>query len=86
MDAPLSDVILPGTDTKVHKTLGLTGVNNKFYAADPDNMFYGADFLDDKEQIKVWYSDDDDLFKAKVSWNAGVKTAFPDQVVLVTKS
>jgi hypothetical protein len=36
----------------------------------------------DAEDIKVWFSDDDDLYKLKVKWNMGVQIAFPDMVVL----
>lgn len=75
------DILLPGTNTKVHKTMGLSG-SHKIYAADPENMFVGADLMNDSEVLKVWFSDDNDVFRLKVEFNLGVQTAFPDMVVL----
>lgn len=86
MNPDSKDVVLPGTDLRVHKTIGLTGVNNKVYIANPENMVIGTDLLNDAEDIKMWFSDDDDLWKAKVEWAEGVQTIFPDEVVVVTKS
>ena len=42
------------------------------------------DMEGDAEDIKLWFSNDDDIFKLKVLWNSGVQIAFPDQVVLGT--
>ena len=86
MNAETREVVIPGTDLKVHKTIGLTGVNDKVYIADPQNMVLGADLLSNMEEVKVWFSDDDDVFKVKVKWNTGVNTIFPDEVVLVSKA
>ena len=72
----------PGTSIAIHKTIGLTGVNDKIYASSWANMVYAADMLDDKEELRFWFSDDDDLHKVKVKWNAGVATYFSDYVVL----
>ena len=72
----------PGTSIAIHKTIGLTGVNDKIYASTWANMVYAADMLDDKEELRFWFSDDDDLHKVKVKWNAGVATYFSDYVVL----
>lgn len=77
------EFVFPGTDVRVVSTAGLTGTL-KLYASTLDNMFYGCDLEDDKEEFKLWFSDDDDVFKLKVRWNAGVQVAFPDHVVLGT--
>ena len=71
----------PGTTIPVHKTIGLTN-SKKIYASTYKNMFYGCDMMNDKEEVRVWFSDDDDVYKIKLKWNAGVMTAFPDMVVL----
>lgn len=86
MNAETKEVTIPGTDLRVHKTIGLTGVNDKVYIADPENMVLGADLLSDMEEIRWWYSDDDDLHKVKVSWATGVQTIFPDEIVVVSKA
>lgn len=80
------DVTFPGTNVKIHKTYGLSGKNNKIYASAYENMVYGADMLNANEVVKLWWSDDDDLFKAKVLFNAGVQTIYPDMVVVITKN
>lgn len=84
MNNPGNSVVLPGTDVEVVKAIGLMGVNNKIYAGTYDNMFYGADLMNDSEEIKAWFSDDDDVFKVKARWNAGVVTAIPEYVVVIT--
>lgn len=72
----------PGTTIAVHKTIGLTGVDDKIYASTWGNMVYATDMLDDKEELRFWFSDDADLHRVKIKWNAGVATYFSDYVVL----
>lgn len=79
-----NDLIFPGTNIAVHKTLGLTGDNAHIYASTYKNLVYACDMLDDKEEFRLWFSDDADLFRLKVKFNAGVTTYFPDEVVLGT--
>lgn len=80
----LTEMFVPGSDVKVRKTYGLTG-SKYIYASVPENMTYACDMLDAKEEVKVWYSDDDDVVRAKVLFNAGVATLYPDAVVLIEK-
>lgn len=72
----------PGTSIAVHKTFGLTGVDDKIYASTWENMVYATDMMDDKEELRFWFSDDADLHRVKIKWNAGVATYFSDYVVL----
>lgn len=74
-------IIFPGADTKVVKIDGLTG-SGKIVAADPAELYYGCDLENASEEAKVWYSDDDDVFKVKFLWNSGVQYAFGDRIVL----
>lgn len=78
------DIVFPGTNIRVHKTLGLTGDKKHIYASSYKNMVYGADMMNDKEQVRFWYDDNSELFKYSIRWNAGVATYFPDMVVLGT--
>lgn len=80
------DVTVPGTDIQVHRTYGLTGKNNKIYATTYKNIIYGCDILGASEEVKAWYSDDDDVNRIKIRFNAGVNTLFPDCVVVITKN
>lgn len=75
------EMFIPGSNVKVHKTYGLKGTD-KIYASTLSNMVYGCDLLDAKEEIKVWFSDDNDTTRAKVRFNFGVQTLFPDAVVV----
>lgn len=77
----LTEMFIPGASVKVRKTYGLTG-SNKIYATVPTNMVYATDFVNNKEELKGWYSDDDDVYRIKVRFNFGVATLFPDAVVL----
>ena len=77
------EFVLPGTNVKVVSASGLSGVKNMLATYD-DNLYYGTDREGDAEEFKLWFSDDDDVFKCKIQWNSGVQFAFPDQVVLGT--
>ena len=78
-----AEIFFPGSDVKVVKANGLAG-SNKIFATYEDNLYYGCDLENATEDVKVWFSDDDDKFKVKALWNAGVQIAFPDMVVLAT--
>lgn len=75
------EFVFPGTTIPVHKTMGLAGLD-VIYASVWSNLVYATDMLNDAEQIRWWFSDDDDVHKYKVSFSAGVSTRFPDAVVL----
>lgn len=72
---------IPGTDTKVVKTPGLAGDLN-IVGTFARNLVYGCDMQGDAEEVKLWFSDDDDVFKLKLKWNSGVQFAYPEMVVL----
>ena len=38
----------------------------------------------DAEDIDIWFSKDDRVFKLEALWNSGVSYYFPDQIVLGT--
>ena len=82
IEAAPEEFYFPGTNVKVVMTAGLTGVNDAIVGTFAKNLFYGCDMEGDEEDIKVWFSDDDDLYKVKVLWNCGVQIAFPNMVVL----
>lgn len=77
------EVVFPGSDVKVIKTPGLAGTTlPTLVGTFADNLVYGTDMENDNEDIKIWYSDDDDLWKVKLNWATGVAYHFPGQVVL----
>ena len=65
------------------KTKGLAGTKN-IVATFPKNLFYATDMEGDEEDIDLWYSKDDRVFKLEALWNSGVQIAYPDMVVLGT--
>lgn len=82
-DEDVHEFVFPGTNVRVIATEGLAGTNYML-ASTEENMYYGTDREGDVEEFKLWFSDDDDVWKVKVQWNAGVQFAFPDHVVLGT--
>lgn len=81
--AAVQEFILPGTNTKVIAVAGLNG-SNKTVGADPQNLFYGCDMLDDKETVDFWYSKDNREYRLAVQFNAGTQVAYPSEVVVGT--
>ena len=75
------DVYFPGSEVRIHKTAGLKN-SDKLYASCYENMVYGCDLENDQEKIRLWYDDNSELFKYSIHWNSGVKTLFPDMVVV----
>ena len=75
------DIYFPGSEVRIHKTLGLKGAD-EIYASVYENMVYGCDLEGDQEKVRFWYDDKDQTFDYSIMWNAGVKTLFPDMVVL----
>lgn len=83
-DGAWEEMFIPGSNVKVRKTYGLKGTSY-IYASTYENMVYAADLLNAKEELKVWFSDDNDVTRAKVRFNFGVATLFPDAVVLINR-
>lgn len=81
----LTDVILPGTQTRVHLAQGMAGAK-KAFACDPDLLVYGTDMESDAEKFKLWWSDDAQEFRFAANWVSGINYAFSDLCVLGTDS
>ena len=81
IDAYPTEIVFPGTDVKVKKTAGLAGTDYIFAGVSKD-WFYGCDMEGANEEIKVWYSNDQDVVRMKVLFNAGTQIAFPNEVKL----
>lgn len=74
---------LPGSDVIVRKEFGLSG-SLKILGTYAKNLYYGTDMEGDEEEVKVWFSEDDRVWKIAVEWNSGVQIAFPSEVVVGT--
>lgn len=70
-------------DSRV-KIVAVPGLNgtNKVVAGARDNFVYGTDVNGSEATYKLWYSDDADLFRFKVLFNAGTQIKFPSDAVL----
>lgn len=84
-EAAPDEFFFPGTDAKVVKTDGLAGTN-VIYGTFAKNLFYGCDMEGDAEDIKVWWSDDDQVYKVLAKWNMGTQVAFPNLVAKYTRA
>lgn len=70
-------------DSRV-KIVAVPGLNgtNKVVAGARDNFVYATDVDGSEATYKLWYSDDADLFRFKVLFNAGTQIKFPSDAVL----
>ena len=86
-DGDLEEMFIPGSGVKVRKAKGLAEqTDDVIFGTSPKNMIYGTDFMDNKEEVKAWFSDDNDTYRIKVRFNYGANVAFPDLVVGSKKS
>ncbi len=86
-DGDLEEIFIPGSGVKVRKAKGLAEqTDDVIFGTSPKNMIYGTDFMENKEEIKAWFSDDNDTYRIKVRFNYGANVAFPDLVVGSKKS
>lgn len=75
------DILYPGSEVRIHKTLGLIG-SDKIYASVYTNMVYGCDLENDFEKVRAFEDQKNGTWCYDIQWNAGVKTIFPDMVVV----
>lgn len=75
--------LFPGTNVRVVKVLGLAGTK-KIVATYWSNLFYGADLLGEEERFRLWYDEEDEMYRFRALWNSGAQVAFPDEVVVGT--
>ena len=82
-DAAPEEIVFPGADVRVVKTPGLAG-NLNIVGTFADNLVYGTDGENDNEEVDLWWSQDDRVFKYQVKWASGAAYKFPNMVVLGT--
>ena len=73
------EFMLPGTDVRVIKTPGLANTH-VIVGTFADNLVYGTDMENDSEDVDLWWSQDDRLFKYQVKWNSGVAYHFSEHI------
>ena len=87
-EAPVDEVVIPGTNTRVIKVNGLNSstygaVSDVVVAADPMNLVYGYDIEDSDKAFDVWYSRDNDTIRLRATFNIGTQVAFPSEVIVM---
>lgn len=75
--------IIPQTKTRVVGVPGLNGTGLAIGTFEK-NFIFGTDFANDSEIYKLWYSDDNQEWRYKMEWFAGVAAIFPEYAVVAT--
>ncbi len=72
----------PYTVKAVHGLDGVTGSGNtSIIAALPSNLFIGLDMMGEEDNVKMWYSEDDDNVKYSIRHRRGTQVAYPSEIV-----
>lgn len=70
VDTKDMSLVFPGTDTKVIAVSGLNGTG-AIVAGNPEYFFAATDMASDAEELKIWYSDDNQEHRLAVKFNIG---------------
>jgi hypothetical protein len=81
--ATTMEMVYPGTNMKLIGVGGLNGTN-KIVAGSLSNFFLGTDLANEEEITKLWYSEDSDEVRFRLTFKYGVQVAFPSEVVYFT--
>ena len=80
VEAAGMEIMIPGTNLKMVAVGGLNGTN-RMWAGRLSNFFVGTDLANEEEELKYWYSQDNDEVRFRMTCKYGVQIAFPDQIV-----
>lgn len=72
--------MVPGTNVRVVAMRGLNGTNRMFLTPS-SNLYFGTDLLNDAEDFRIFYSEDNDEVRFRAKFKIGVQVAFPEFVV-----
>jgi hypothetical protein len=79
-DANAKSFIIPGTDIEIVAVNGLNATN-KGYAISLANIAMAVDLVEEENNYKMWYSEDNNDVRFRVEWKFGVNVAFTTEVV-----
>lgn len=79
-DANASSFILPGTNIEIVSTNGLNTTGDA-YAISLGNMAMAVDLIDEDQSYKMWYSEDNNQVRTRVSFKIGCNVAFTNECV-----
>lgn len=83
MDAASGEIKYPGDSRVTIKPVaGLEGTKFAF-GGDAKNFTFGTDVENSQNIYKLWYSEDNDTFRYKVEFTAGVQFKLPSEIVAI---
>lgn len=74
------EMMIPGTNVRMVAVSGLTGTA-RIFLAEASNLFAGTDLLNDSEQFRIFYSEDNDEVRVIQKFKIGFNFAFGDRIV-----
>jgi hypothetical protein len=74
------EIVDPITGIKIYGLHGMNGTN-KIVAGLWSNFFLGTDMMNEEEDYKFWYSQDNDEVRFRACFKYGCQIAFPAEVV-----
>ena len=79
------EIMIPGTNVKA---IGVPGLNNtgtagagRIFLCEASNLFAGTDLLNEQEEFKIFYSEDNDEVRVSQKFKIGFNVAFPERIV-----
>ena len=76
------ELMLPGSNLRIVAVAGLTGTN-RIITGRTSNFYIGMDAMGDDE-MRLWWSNDDQQIKSSINFKRGCQIAFPDEVTEFT--
>lgn len=76
-------MLWPGTNVKLVAVRGLNGTD-KMFLSTAANFYMGTDLLNDAEDFRIFYSEDNDEVRFRSKFKVGTQVAFPDLIVAFT--
>ena len=73
-------MMIPGTNVKMIAVRGLNGTSRMLLTR-AANIYFGTDLLNDAEDFKIFFSEDNDEVRFRSKWKMGVQFAFPTLAV-----
>ena len=87
------ELIMPGTGLKVKAVHGLDAISgslasytDRIVCTWAGNLAFGTDLTGEENDVRGWYSMDDDKVKYSIKWKAGTQIAYGSEIVTYKNS
>ena len=74
------EYMIHGTNVKMVAVGGLNGTG-RIFLSEASNLFAGTDLLNDAEDFRIFFSEDNDEVRFKQKFKLGLQVAFPERIV-----